>query len=88
MNYRHFVEDDSLKTMEHALLGLCAESGEVADVYKKSLYKGTTLDREKMLDELGDVRWYLELCCILLHTNLLELEQRNMDKLTKRRSSK
>lgn len=39
-------------------LGLLGESGEVADLVKKATAHGHTLDREKLVKELGDVLWY------------------------------
>lgn len=40
-------------------LGLAGESGEVADIIKKHLLHGKPLDREHLVEELGDVAWYL-----------------------------
>lgn len=36
-------------------LGLCGESGEVADLVKKHAWHGASLDKAVMVDELGDV---------------------------------
>ena len=41
--------------IENGILGLCGETGEIADVYKKYLYQGHVLDRDHMAEELGDV---------------------------------
>jgi NTP pyrophosphatase (non-canonical NTP hydrolase) len=40
-------------------LGLCGESGEVADIIKKVLYHGHLLDENKIVKELGDILWYV-----------------------------
>ena len=48
--------------IDNALLGLIGETGEIVDIYKKWKYQsvpGTQLPREKVLEELGDVLWYL-----------------------------
>lgn len=66
------------------VLGLCGETGEVADLVKKSEFQGRELDRNKLLKELGDVRWYLEVLCYTLNTSLEEIEKMNMDKLKTR----
>lgn len=41
--------------IENGVLGLNGEAGEVADLLKKYLYQGHELDRDKMIDEAGDV---------------------------------
>jgi NTP pyrophosphatase (non-canonical NTP hydrolase) len=41
-------------------LGLAGESGEVVDLIKKHLYHGADLDRARLLEEAGDVFWYLD----------------------------
>lgn len=43
----------------YLVLGLCSEAGEVADLMKKSIASRTPLDPESILNELGDVLWYL-----------------------------
>lgn len=65
-------------------MGLCGEAGEVSEVIKKFLFQGAVLDRNKLLKELGDVRWYFELLCIALNTTIEEVEAINMEKLAKR----
>lgn len=52
---------DETNTLEYCVLGLVSEAGEVAGVVKKWLrgdYDEATM-RAKMLDELGDVLWYV-----------------------------
>lgn len=44
-------------------MGLAGEAGEVADLLKKVLFHDRELDRDKLIQELGDVRWYLECLC-------------------------
>lgn len=45
-------------TPEVVQLGLCGEAGEVADIVKKHLGHGHPLDRDKLIEELGDLLWY------------------------------
>lgn len=44
--------------IENGCMGLNGEAGECIDLLKKYLYQGHELDREKMIEELGDVLWY------------------------------
>lgn len=40
-------------------LGIAGEAGEVADYMKKVLGHGKTFDRKTLVEELGDVMWYV-----------------------------
>jgi len=44
----------------HMCMGLAGEVGEAVDVVKKSIFYRKPLDREHMIEELGDVEFYLE----------------------------
>ena len=65
-------------------LGLCGESGEVADLLKKHLMQGHPFNREKFAKELGDVAWYLAEAATALDMELETIFQMNLDKLKKR----
>ena len=70
--------------IENGCMGLNGEAGECIDLLKKVRFQGHELDREKMIEELGDVLWYCaELACGLGVT-LEEVAQRNIDKLRRR----
>ena len=43
----------------NSALGLCGESGEFADLIKKSRFQGHYIEIEHIAKELGDVAWYL-----------------------------
>lgn len=62
-------------------LGLAGESGEVADLVKKFMFQGHALDTEKLLDELGDVLWYIAEVASGLGVTLEQIAQHNVDKL-------
>ena len=65
-------------------LGLCGESGEVADLLKKHLMQGHPFDREKFARELGDVAWYLAEAATALDMDLEDILQMNIEKLKRR----
>ncbi len=65
-------------------MGLAGEAGECVDLVKKHLHHGVPFDREKMIKELGDVRWYLELMMHACNTTIEEVERLNVEKLRKR----
>ncbi len=75
---------DKKDILINGVMGLCGESGEVIDLVKKHLAQGHELDREKMIDELGDVAWYIAETAAALDTDLEEVFSRNIEKLKRR----
>ena len=68
----------------NGVMGLCGESGEAIDIVKKHLAQGHALDREHLIDELGDIAWYLAETAMVLDVSLEEVLTRNIEKLKKR----
>ncbi|HBF68032.1 MAG TPA: nucleotide pyrophosphohydrolase [Firmicutes bacterium] len=68
----------------NSVMGLCGESGEVIDIVKKHLAQGHDLNKEKMIEELGDVAWYLAEAATALNVSLEEILIKNIEKLKKR----
>lgn len=68
----------------NGVLGLAGESGEVVDLVKKHLFQGHELDKEKLVDELGDVCWYVAIIAKGLGYSLEEIMRMNIEKLLKR----
>ena len=68
----------------NGVMGLCGESGEAIDIVKKHLMHGHELDREHLIDELGDVAWYIAETAYALNVDLEEVLTRNIEKLKKR----
>ena len=65
-----------------AVLGLAGEAGEVADQYKKHLFKpGNELTPDAALDELGDVLYYVAIRAYQLGVTLDDLSRANAEKL-------
>lgn len=44
----------------HMCMGAAGEMGEVVDLIKKSIFYRKPIDRKKLIEELGDVEFYLE----------------------------
>lgn len=68
-------------TLQSAILGLCGESGELADLLKKHIAQGHPFDTTKAIKELGDVLWYVAVAARKLGANLSEVAQQNSEKL-------
>lgn len=73
----------------HAAVGLSTEAGELLDVAKKVLFYGQAMDthRENIIEELGDICFYLELACAALSTDTDSVKAKNKSKLLTRYSS-
>ena len=65
-------------------MGLCGESGEVIDLLKKHLSQGHPLNKEKMIEEIGDVAWYLAEVAYALNVDLETVLSKNIQKLKDR----
>ena len=68
----------------NSALGLCGESGEVADLVKKHRFQGHDLDIEHIAKELGDISWYLAVGAYAIGYDLETILQMNVDKLKAR----
>ena len=78
MNANRYMRD-SLRTADRSnmdrlklecALGLCGEAGEVAEQVKKHFFHGHELDKRHMIEELGDVAWYLAVLCDAIGSDL------------------
>ena len=68
----------------NGVMGLCGESGEAIDIVKKHLAQGHDLNKEHLIEELGDIAWYLAETSYALDISLEEILKLNIEKLKKR----
>lgn len=81
------TSNKALSNREHLIngaLGLCGESGEVADIIKKHTMQGHPLNREHIAEELSDVYWYLAETATAIGYTLDEIQKMNVKKLRRR----
>ena len=79
------ISEDGRKDMVlNGVLGLAGESGECCDIVKKNRFQGHELNKEHLIEELGDVMWYIAMMCHALNWDLNEIMQMNIDKLKAR----
>lgn len=75
-------------TLAFQVLGLCGESGEVADKLKKIMRdKGGIIeekDKAEMAEELGDVLWHLAQVASELNLSLDDIAQTSLEKVKAR----
>lgn len=65
----------------NGVMGLNGESGECIDIVKKFMFQGHDLNTYKLIDELGDVLWYIAITAAGLCIDLDDIMQHNIDKL-------
>ena len=68
----------------NGILGLAGETGECADLVKKHYFQDGREVYRDLIDELGDVLWYVVEAVSALDLTLEEVAQHNMDKLKRR----
>ena len=78
------ITDTPSSKIENGILGMCGEAGECADILKKDLFQGHEFDREKLMDEVGDVLWYVGETAAGLGVTLEDIAMRNIAKLKRR----
>lgn len=69
------------KNLNYLIPGLAAEAGEVAGVFAKAVRKGLDPDKAKILDELGDVLWFVALTAKQIDVTLEDVARANISKL-------
>jgi len=81
------TSNKKLTTDQHIMngaLGLAGESGEVADLVKKSFMQGHWLNYTHLAKELGDICWYLAETATAIGWSLEEIMEMNIEKLKAR----
>ena len=68
----------------HAAIGIAGEAGELLDAVRKHVFDGQPLDRDNVIEELGDLCFYLEAAMMNIGIMRPLLQELNMAKLSKR----
>lgn len=89
LRYDQFVEklfkkEDRKLMLYHAIAGLTTEAGEAADPIKAHCAYGRDIDRENVVEELGDLRFYMQAIMNMIGISEMEILNHNARKLAKR----
>tara|TARA_R100000963_G_scaffold30801_1_gene22109 strand:- start:340 stop:663 length:324 start_codon:yes stop_codon:yes gene_type:complete len=68
------------KEIEYLMIGLMNEAGEVGGAFKKEI-RDNINNKDLIIDEMGDVLWYLTRLCDVYDVKISELMMKNIDKL-------
>jgi len=79
-----FKSDTRVQQLNHAALGVCGEAGELADAIKKHVHYGKEIDIDNVVEELGDLRFYIQAVQNLFGITEQHILQYNAQKLEKR----
>lgn len=74
------------KDLIHGIVGLSSEVGELSDLLKKMFFHNSIVDREMIVDECGDVLFYLCLTLDAVGGTLNEAMDKNLIKTSLRYS--
>ena len=100
---RDVLKTESVRTFEevdlqvlrglHSVAGLVTEAGELMDAFKKHLFYGQPLDLINVVEELGDLCWYMALMIDVLRHKGVDVTwesimERNIEKLRARYGDK
>ena len=70
--------------VEHGVIGISSEAGELMDAIKRYIYYGTPVDPTNLKEELGDIFFYIAMICRHFNWTFEEVQQLNIEKLKKR----
>jgi NTP pyrophosphatase (non-canonical NTP hydrolase) len=82
--YRFEATGGVTARIEHGVMGVVGEAGELMDAVKKSKFNGRVFDRVNLVEEIGDVMWYLALLADELGVSFEEIWEKNINKLRQR----
>ena len=86
-----YPKKTEMEAITYCTLGLASEAAEICGKLKKVMRDDNSVlteDRKKaIVDEIGDVLWYVSELCTNLGVTMETVAQRNLSKLQKRKDS-
>lgn len=78
---RDRITYDSGAKLLHAHLGISGETGELAGAIEKYMYYGQDFNRRNVIEELGDLLWYIAEACDAIGVDMETVMRLNIVKL-------
>mgnify|MGYP001579529104 CR=1 FL=1 len=70
--------------LDHAVLGMAGEAGEIANLWKQQKHQKRLIDYSGLEEELGDLMWHVAEMCSFDSELLERILRRNITKLQRR----
>jgi len=67
-----------------AVMGIAGEAGELVEMVKKARYQGHDLSDADLVNESGDILWYIALLCDAIGADMSGVAAHNIRKLEER----
>ena len=83
-DYANFHTSDVSPRLDYATMGLVTESAKILDIIKKTKKNLKPLDKEKVLEELGDLLWYSNLTLDELNITFEAVMENNLKRINKK----
>ena len=82
-----FKQETFRHMVDHARGGICEEAGELSTCLKRHVVYGQDLNKLNLIEELGDLRFFMQAVMNLFGVDEQEILQANADKLSTRYKS-
>ncbi len=82
--YKFLSTGEITPRIEHGAMGAVTEAAELMDIVKKCKIYGKDFDKLHMIEEMGDLMWYLAILCDDLGVTFEEVWKKNIKKLRAR----
>lgn len=76
--------DPKTARIAHSILGIADEAGELAKNLKKHIFYGSDLDKLNILEEFGDILWFMGPALDTIGSSYEEVQKMNIRKLRAR----
>lgn len=82
--YLKNVPKHNIADLINGTLGICGEAGKAIEIVKKAVFHGHELKVDQLKKELGDILWYVAICCNAIGTDMETVMEINIAKLVER----
>jgi phosphoribosyl-ATP pyrophosphohydrolase len=79
-----FKQESFRHMVDHARGGICEEAGEISTAAKRHVVYNKPFDRTHMIEEMGDLRFFLQALMNMYDISETEILQGNANKLSER----